>query len=139
MNLPHALISTFLQTFDTKDWGLMESCLADEIWVDYSSFRGTEPHWVFREAYIAQRRSGTHHLDTKHSIKITSCVEKGGLYVCEGGFEIERFTPDKSRFFHSYGTYIFDLEKYEGAFKIKKIVQKVSRNEGEPSIHGAFL
>lgn len=57
---------------------------------------------------------------------------------CYCKYRIQRFTADRSKFFHSYGTYHYTLTKEQGDWRISAIRQFLRKNEGDPSIHGGL-
>ena len=50
------LVCRFQRAFDQHDWSAMRGCLDDEVFVDYSSFRGTDPARILADEYIELRR-----------------------------------------------------------------------------------
>ena len=138
--IEHEIIETldrFRESFDTRDWDQMQGCLCDELFVDYSSFRGTKEK-LKKSAYVALRQNGLHGLETNHrylNFRVTSNAESA---TCECDFVIERFSMERTDYFHTYGKYFFELTKESGSWKILKITQSVDKNDGNRNIHGAF-
>jgi len=60
------LIENFCESFDTKDWTLMENCLSEQLEVDYESFRGTPKQNISSKEYIEKRIIGLKELRTEH-------------------------------------------------------------------------
>ena len=131
-------LQKFAHSFDNKDWKQMKTCLHNEIWIDYSSFRNTKPTFISRAKYIYQRKIGLKNLRTKHLLKNFRIQRNQGQVNCSCHFVIKRFKGETNAYYHSYGAYNFNLTLFDGRWKITKIVQTISRNEGDESIHGAF-
>jgi Scytalone dehydratase len=60
---------------DDKNWQRLRKYLADEIYIDYSEFRGQLPQQMAAEAYVQQRVEGltglkTLHISTNHEVAI---------------------------------------------------------------------
>ncbi len=131
-------LQQFAESFDNKDWATMKACLANEVYVDYSSFRKTEPATISSSEYVELRKKGLSGLTTNHTYSNYNIIIEGNTAHCECDFMIQRFTGDRSNFFHSYGIYIFELVFKGNNWLISKITQTVDHNEGNPGIHGAF-
>ena len=61
-------IAQFANSFDLKDWALLESALAGLITVDYSDLRGDLPKEIIGRGYVQARREALEKLDTQHII-----------------------------------------------------------------------
>ncbi len=61
-------IARFANSFDLKDWALMESALAEELTVDYSDLRGEPPKEITAREYAQARQEALEALDTQHII-----------------------------------------------------------------------
>lgn len=136
---PIKTLKNFALSFDNKDWELMNKCLCQEIWIDYSSFRGEEPKLIHKLEFIDLRKIGLQDLTTNHlfkNFKVQSKKKNQACCICD--FEIQRFKTDQNDFYHSYGTYHFELIYTIDSWKIKKIKQLINKNEGNRTIHGAF-
>lgn len=132
------VIDTFRQSFDSKDWEAMRTCLAKKIEVDYSSFRGTKPATISNESFVNLRKEGLSRLTTTHT-HLNPIVEiKADTARLTCDFEIRRTTLDRKKFLHSFGHYHFGLTKQDGLWKINHIILTVTKSEGDQSIHGAF-
>lgn len=131
-------LELFAESFDTKNWNQLKECLSDEIFTDYSSFRKTEPGIVSKEDYVEQRKEGLKNLETIHTFKNYDFQIIGNRAKCSCDFVIKRFDLGKGDYFHSYGMYQFNLVKTGESWKIDKIIQNISKNEGNKDIHGAF-
>lgn len=137
----HAIIDVikrFGRSFDTKNWDVMADCLLPQIFSDYSRFRGAPASTLSREEYIRLRKRGLQGLVTTHANRDFDIDINGAEAVCICAFSIQRFTPDNVKFFHSYGRYVFTLQKQEMQWRISGITQIPERHEGDASIHGAF-
>ena len=133
------VICRFQQAFDQHDWAAMRACLDDEVFVDYSSFRGTEPSRVLADEYVEQRRRQLGHLVMQHNhsnLVLSSESDERASVSCN--FQIYRFERDGDRYFHSWGTYEFGFVRRPVGWKICSIIQHLLKNEGNPSIHGAL-
>lgn len=134
-----ALICRFQRAFDQHDWAALRACLDDEIYIDYSSFRGTEPARVPADEYVALRRSALSDLLMQHNhSNLTLSLESDDRASAACNYQIYRFERDGNRHFHSWGTYDFGLTQSSDGWKIGSITQHLIKNDGDPSIHGAM-
>lgn len=128
-------IHRFRNSFDSKNWDEMQSCLHNTIHIDYSSFRKTPAQSILKEEYVALRKEALQHLETEHiyqNIKVNVNNYLASI-VCE--FQIKRRTKNKKQYFNSRGNYLFKLTKDKGNWLISSIKQNVTHNEGNHSIH----
>ena len=123
------VLERFARSFDTKDWDEMSACLSDELEVDYSSFRNSKPGRITNSEYIRSRKSGLRKLNTQHRLKNPRIAVEGNRVHSTCDFEIKRFLKNSDRFFHSYGSYAFQLTLDGENWKITSIVQTVNKNE----------
>jgi hypothetical protein len=135
----HELVCRFMQAFDEKDWSLLRACLADTVFCDYSSLRGTPPGEEDADAYVAKRKEALSTLAMQHSFSNLQVeVHEGGARG-RCNFVIHRFAQDfdgtPGTFFHTYGHYRFDFSREPEGFRIRGITQVVLRNHGNPGIH----
>lgn len=117
----------------------MRACLDDEVHVDYSSLRGTEPSRVPADEYVEQRRRDLGDLVMQHNhsnLVISSGFNDRTSASCN--FQIYRFEQDGDRYFHSWGSYELGFVRLPDGWKICSIAQHLLKNEGDPSIHGAM-
>ena len=61
------LISQFQRAFDQHDWSALRACLDDEVFVDYSSFRGSDPSEVRADDYVDLRKNALGDLVMQHN------------------------------------------------------------------------
>lgn len=133
-------IARFGRALDDQDWPALRRCLAAELDVDYSSFRGTPPARIAADEFVAQRRTGLAGLVTQHLAEGHVVQLDGDAALCRCDFAIRRWPRDPSdgRFLHSYGTYHYGLRRTADGWEISSIVQAVSRSEGDRELHGAL-
>src|SRR5262249_11687691 len=132
----HDLLSRFFQAFDEKDWLLMRACLCDEVYADYSSFRGIPAALMPRDEYVEGRRSALQALDMQHNFSNLrvelDAAEETAMARCN--YTIHRFLPSyadgNDHYFHSYGFYFFTCSRDSGQWKIARITQKVLHSQG---------
>lgn len=132
------LIENFCQSFDKKDWMLMKNCLAEELEVDYESFRGTPKQDISSKEYIEKRIIGLKGLRTEHKTMDYKIIRNEDKINCQCKFEIRRYKEGSQNYFHSYGMYEFGIKEKNNVLKIYIIKQIVERMEGDRNIHGAF-
>ncbi len=58
----------FMGAFDKQDWDALSDCLCDEIFCDYSGFRGISPGALTKQQYVAERSNTFTRLKTQHNI-----------------------------------------------------------------------
>jgi SnoaL-like domain len=134
------IIETLLRfafAFDSKDWSLLRACLAAEIFVDYSDFRGEEPRTIKADEYVKQRREGlqnlkTQHISTNHLISVSDASAE-----CTSQFLIHRVDGTQD-FLDTAGTYYHKLQRTGDDWIITGIRQTVLWSRGNNKIHGAF-
>jgi hypothetical protein len=135
----NSLLCQFQEAFDLHDWDLLTSCLAEQIYTDYSSFRGTPAAWVARDSYIAMRQSALTSLRMQHNFSNLRVTLNGNTATGRCNYAIYRFpstsTSQPDNFFHSYGHYLFDFIKEVDGWKIAGITQVLLANQGDPTLH----
>jgi|SRR5580704_5744001 hypothetical protein len=138
----HALLCRFQQAFDTHDWRLLSECLAEELFTDYSSFRGTLPGRVAREDYIALRKDALSGLKMQHNFSNLQLALRDGQVQGRCNYSIYRFAQKevgetRDGYFHSFGSYVFEFQQGErgGGWVISSIVQVLLANQGNPTLH----
>jgi hypothetical protein len=147
-------ISRLCRAFDERDWKTMRSCLADTLFTDYSSFRGTPPTRLAAEEFVRLRQSGLTGLRTQHlCFNHLVTIEDEGAHAhaharCLCYFIIHRWPEqaNDTRFLHTYGYYHFGLVKAtatatatatEERWLIESIEQIAIRSDGTLELHGA--
>ena len=134
-----ALICRFQRAFDQQDWTGLRDCLDDEIFVDYSSFRGTEPAHVSADEYVALRQAALSNLVMQHNhSNLTLSLESDDRAAASCNYQIYRFEAHGDRHFHSWGTYDFELVQRADGWKLCSITQHLLKSDGDPTIHGAL-
>ena len=141
----HELLCRFQSAFDEHDWDALAACLAPRVYTDYSSFRGTAPATVDRDEYVGLRRAALSTLRMQHgfsNLRVEPLAAVDGLERARARchYAIHRFGdrgPDGTApFFHSFGRYVFELERPAGAgWRIAGITQVLLENVGDPAIH----
>ncbi len=130
------LICRFQRSFDLHDWEVMRSCLDDEIFVDYSSFRGTEPSRISADEYVELRRQALSDLLMQHNhCNLVLSLQTSRRASASCNYQIMRFEREGNRHFHSWGTYDFGFVRRSDEWRISSIAQHLLKNDGEPSIH----
>jgi hypothetical protein len=117
----------FAASFDEKNWDGMRECLDDAVDCDYSSLRG-----------VGQRIAALATLVMQHDLTNLRVRIDGDTAAVQCNFVIRRFSSSAGGhdFFHSYGRYLFSLIRREMGSRISGITQVVTRNHGNPAIHG---
>lgn len=134
-----AVICQFQRAFDQQDWKALRECLDDEIYVDYSSFRGTEPAHISADEYVALRKAALGNLVMQHNHSNLTCwLDTDGRVSATCNYQIYRFEADGDRHFHSWGAYDFELVRRSDVWKLCSITQHHLKSEGDPSVHGAL-
>ena len=137
------LLARFYQSFDEKDWPLMRACLCDEVFADYSSFRGRPAATLRAEVYVNQRRTALQALAMQHNflnLRVEVAPDARSA-TARCNYIIHRFHPafesGNDHYFHSYGSYRFAIASLAGTWKICGITQHLLRNSGDRELHGA--
>ena len=139
------LLTRFFQAFDDKNWPMLRECLCDEVFTDYSAFRGVPASTISGDAYVDQRRSALYSLDMQHNflnLRVEwNAAAESNTAAARCNYIVHRFHPSfdgsNDQYFHSYGHYVFGFAKISGVWRISSIVQHLLRNEGNREIHGA--
>ena len=124
------LICRFQRAFDTHDWGGLESCLAPQLKVDYGDLRGSPPKRESASSYCELRKNSLDHLDLQHNYTNLVVIDTmhPDRFQAQCNFQIYRFERSGPRHFHTYGTYVFGLERDpKGDLRISSIQQRVDR------------
>lgn len=133
------LLCRFQLAFDLRQWDTLESLLHPEIYVDYSSFRGTEPGMQPRAAYVAARAQALAQLSCQHNfsnlrLEIGDTRATGQCNYAIHRFDVRNGTTQD--FFHSFGRYAFNFLRTEQGWKITGITQHLTANIGNPNLRG---
>jgi hypothetical protein len=135
----HDLVCRFMQAFDDKDWALLRACLADVVFCDYSSLRGTPPGEEEAAQYVARRQAALSSLRMQHDFSNLRVEVDGARARGRCNFVIHRFAPDfngsAEQFFHTYGHYRFDFTREPSGWRIRGITQVVLQSHGNPALH----
>ena len=127
-------IARFANSFDLKDYALMESALAEKLTVDYSDLRGESPKEITAREFAQDRREALETLDTQHIIGNLEITVEGKRASVEASSMIFR-TLDGS-VFNTHARYQFRLSHdQDRGWIIDRIKQTVPWNEGDPDIH----
>lgn len=116
----------------------LESCLHRRLQVDYSDLLGLPPQQESASSYREQRKDALDHLDLQHNYTNLVVIETKvpGHVQARCNFQIYRFERSGPRHFHTFGTYVFGVERdAKGDLRISSIQQSVTRNCGDPEIH----
>ena len=137
------LLTRFFQAFDDKDWRMTRICLCDELFIDYSSFRGVPASAVTGDQYVALRQIALQALEMQHNflnlrVELDAAAESA---TARCNYIIHRFPSladgGSDRYLHSYGHYLFAFARIGDAWRIARITQKLLRNQGDREIHPA--
>ncbi len=130
-------IARFANSFDLKDWALMESALADELTVDYSDLRGGPPKEITARGYAQARREALEALDTQHIIgNLEITVDGDGASVRASSMI---FRTLDGLVFNTHARYHFHLfQDRARGWVVDRIKQTVLWNEGDPDIHSGL-
>ena len=135
------LVLRFAHAFDMHDWELLRSTLADEVEVDYQSFRGDPPGHLSADEFVERRRRALshlrmQHLSTNHLVEVT-----GEVATCRSCFVIHRLDPrlpDGENTLDTTGHYVHRCRRTPEGWKITAIAQVVLWTRGNPEVHGAL-
>ncbi len=135
------LVVRFANAFDLRDWDALRVCLAAEIFVDYSAFRGEPPGTVAADAYVAARASALSALKTQHLSMNHQVTLAGDRAECFSAFLIHRVAPSApagADTLDTAGHYWHGCARTPDGWRIDRIRQAVLWTRGTPEIHGAF-
>jgi hypothetical protein len=134
------VLCRFFLAFDERDWAVMETCLAREVFIDYASSGREPPSTMSGAEFVQRRRDAVDTLAKHHSFSnlLLSNEREGVRGRCN--YLILRFDRDfkgeGEDFYHSCGAYEFRFGKAEGAWKITSITQRALRSWGNRQLHG---
>ena len=127
-------IARFANSFDLKDWALMESTLADDLTVDYSDLRSEPLKQTTAREFTQACREALDALDTQHIISNLEITVDGKLASVGASSVI--FRTSDGLVFNTHGRYHFRLsEDQNRGWVIAGIKQTVLWNEGDSHIH----
>ena len=133
------LLCCFYLAFDERDWAAMETCLAPEVFIDYSSSGREQPSTMSSTKFVQRRRDAVDTLAKHHSFSnlLLTKEEDGVRGRCN--YLILRFdrafTGEGEDFYHSCGAYEFRFGKADGAWKITSITQRALQSWGNRQLH----
>lgn len=128
------LIAQFANSFDAKDWDMLESCFTESLYADYSDLRGTPPETVSASEYVRLRRQALDHLKLHHLVSNYEIdFPDSASATCRASMMVWRKSDEEE--FTSHCVYIFQLIKQKVGWKISGISQKVLWNDGSSVVH----
>jgi SnoaL-like protein len=134
------VLCRFFLAFDERDWQVMTSCLAPEIFVDYSSSGREQPGTMSAAAFVQRRRDAVDALAKHHSFSNLLLTKGSGAAKGRCNYLILRFDREfkgpGEDFYHSCGSYEFSFSKTAGLWKITSITQRALRSWGNTQLHG---
>lgn len=136
------VLCRFFLSFDRRDWPAMVECLAPQVAIDYSSSGREQPTTMSGQDFVSRRQNAVDKLAKHHSFSnllITQGADERTVSA-RCNYLILRFDPAGSDedFFHSCGSYEFELVEIEGDWKISSIKQDALRSWGNASLHGGL-
>jgi hypothetical protein len=134
------LLARFFLAFDEKDWNTMETLLAPQIFVNYSSSGREQPSTMSGSAFVERRRRAVDDLAKQHSFSNLLLSQDGPTVNGRCNYLILRFAKSKPSssedFYHSCGSYIFGFQQDDDRWQIKSVSQHLLRSWGNSSLHG---
>ena len=132
------LINRFCMYADWKEWDALRELLANSIWIDYSSFDGSQPERVDTRILISSWRElvggfeAVQHLVTNHCIDVHSRTRA----TCRAHLHVHHTLPTRSggSSWVLGGTYTFGLERLGKGWKISRIVLQTLWSEGNQNL-----
>ncbi len=123
-------ISSFMNSFDLKDWTRMKEVLADRILVDYSDLRNEDVQEISADEYVGRRvnlheKLQLHHLITNFEVDVggrSASVLASCLIFRKAGRQYFN-----THALYEFGLILNDAEKW----KINRIKQAVLWNDGD--------
>ncbi len=127
------VIARFANSFDLKDWVLMESALAEELGADYSDLRGGPPKEITAHEDAKARREALEALDTQHTKGNPEITVAGKRASVEAGSMI--FRSLDGLVFNAHARHHIRLSQdQDRGWAIDRIKQTVLWNEGDPNV-----
>jgi hypothetical protein len=134
------VLCRFFAAFDELDWTAMDSCLAPEVFIDYSSSGREEPRAMSGSEFVQRRRDAVDTLAKHHSFSNLLLSREADTVRGRCNYLILRFDRDfrgpGENFYHSCGAYEFLFSKAHGPWKITSIVQRALQSWGNSQLHG---
>ncbi len=122
---------------DLQDWELYRTCFTDDIEADISDFTGKAPFTIKADEWVDLGRRflkglKTQHVSTNHVITFQGPDEA----TCVSHlFALHHQPNDKgASFFNMHGYYTNTLVRTPQGWKIRKIKQTITWNEGNPQL-----
>jgi hypothetical protein len=134
------VLCRFFAAFDERDWTAMDSCLAPEVFIDYSSSGREQPRVMSGSEFVQRRRDAVDTLAKHHSFSNLLLSREADTVRGRCNYLILRFDrgfrgPGEN-FYHSCGAYEFLFSKAHGPWKITSIVQRALQSWGNSQLHG---
>lgn len=134
------VLCRFFAAFDERDWTAMDSCLAPEVFIDYSSSGREHPRAMSGSEFVQRRRDAVDSLAKHHSFSNLLLSREADTVRGRCNYLILRFDRDfrgpGENFYHSCGAYEFLFSKAHGPWKITSIVQRALQSWGNSQLHG---
>jgi hypothetical protein len=134
------VLCRFFAAFDERDWTVMDSCLAPEVFIDYSSSGREQPRTMSGSEFVQRRREAVDSLAKHHSFSNLLLSREADTVRGRCNYLILRFDRDfrgpGENFYHSCGAYEFLFSKAHGPWKITSIVQRALQSWGNSQLHG---
>lgn len=137
------LLCGFFLSFDQRNWPAMTDCLMPEVTIDYASSGREPPSTMPGEAFVRRRQEAVDTLTKQHSFSnlLVTQASDGHSAIARCHYLILRFelsrelSAEEENFFHSCGSYEFQLRQVKGEWKISAIKQQVLQSWGNVSLH----
>lgn len=134
------VLCRFFLAFDERDWEAMENCLANEVFIDYSSSGREQPGTMSGAEFVQRRRNAVDTLAKHHSFSNLLLTKGKDGVRGRCNYLILRFDRDfkgeGEDFYHSCGAYEFRFSKDQDTWKIINITQRALRSWGNRQLHG---
>jgi hypothetical protein len=134
------VLCRFFAAFDERDWTAMDSCIAPEVFIDYSSSVHEQPRVMSGSEFVQRRRDTVDTLAKHHSFSNLLLSREADTVRGRCNYLILRFDRDfrgpGENFYHSCGAYEFLFSKAHGPWKITSIVQRALQSWGNSQLHG---
>ncbi len=134
------VLCRFFAAFDERDWTAMDSCLAPEVFIDYSSSGREQPRVMSGSEFVQRRRDAVDSLAKHHSFSNLLLSREADTVRGRCNYLFLRFDREfrgpGENFYHSCGAYEFLFSKAHGPWKITSIVQRALQSWGNSQLHG---